>query len=64
MGGSAGAQEEHMDSAEYYRVLADQQYGTLKQECETLKQDPSVWEQCQQHAKSVRDKIAGMAEKG
>ncbi len=64
MSGSAGAQEEHMDSAEYYRVLADQQYGTLKQECETLKQDPNVWEKCQQHAKSVRDKIAGMAEQG
>ena len=42
MSGSAGAQEEHMNAAEYYQALADQQYGTLKQECETLKQDPNV----------------------
>lgn len=64
MSGSAGARAEHMNPAEYYQGLADQQYGTLKQECETLKQDPNVWEKCQQHAKSVRDKIAGMAEQG
>lgn len=62
--GSAGGEEEHMNSAEYYQELARRQHAILKQECDALKRDPSVFEQCQQHAKSVRDKIAGMAEQG
>jgi len=62
--GSAGEEEEHMDSVEYYQELARQQYATLKQECNTLKQNPNVYEQCRTYAKSVRDKIAGMAEQG
>jgi len=60
--GSGGEEEEHMDSVKYYQELARQQYGTLKQECNALKKDPSVYEQCQTYAKSVRDKIKGMAE--
>lgn len=60
--GSTGAEEEHMDSVEYYREVARRQYATLKQECDALKSDPTVWEQCQNYAKSIRDKIAGMAE--
>jgi hypothetical protein len=60
--GSTGAEEEHMDSVEYYQELARRQYGTLKQECDALKRDPTVWEQCQTYAKSIRDKITGMAE--
>ena len=60
--GSAGEEEEHMDSVAYYQELARRQYATLKQECDALKKDPSVYEQCQTYAKSVRDKIAGMAE--
>ena len=60
--GSTGAEEEHMDSVEYYQGLARRQYGTLKQECDALKRDPTVWEQCQTYAKSIRDKITGMAE--
>ncbi len=60
--GSAGEEEEHMDSAKYYQELARQQYATLKQECNALKKDPNVYEQCQTYAKSVRDKITGMAE--
>ena len=60
--GSTGAEEEHMDSVEYYREVARRQYATLKQECNALKSDPTVWEQCQNYAKSIRDKIAGMAE--
>jgi len=59
---SAGEEEEHMDSVKYYQELARQQYGTLKQECEALKKDPNVYQQCQTYAKSVRDKITGMAE--
>ncbi len=51
-----------MDSVKYYQELARQQYATLKQECNALKKDPSVYEQCQTYAKSVRDKITGMAE--
>ncbi|MGH8588537.1 MAG: hypothetical protein ACREXX_04100 [Gammaproteobacteria bacterium] len=60
--GSAGEEEEHMDSVKYYQELARQQYATLKQECNALKRDPNVYEQCQTYAKSVRDKIKGMAE--
>jgi hypothetical protein len=60
--GSTGAEEEHMNSVEYYQQLAHRQYATLKQECDALKRDPSVWEQCQTYAKSIRDKIAGMAD--
>jgi len=60
--GSPGEEEEHMDSVKYYQELARQQYGTLKQECNALKKDPSVYEQCQTYAKSIRDKITGMAE--
>lgn len=60
--GSPGGEEEHMDSVKYYQELARQQYGTLKQECNALKKDPSVYEQCQTYAKSIRDKITGMAE--
>jgi hypothetical protein len=60
--GSTGAEEEHMNSVEYYQELARRQYGTLKQECDALKRDPTVWEQCQTYAKSIRDKITGMAE--
>lgn len=41
-----------------------QQYATLNQECNTLKQDANVYEQCQKYAASVKDKIAGMAEEG
>jgi len=59
---SAGEEEEHMDSVKYYQELARQQYATLKQECEALKKDPNVYQQCQTYAKSVRDKITGMAE--
>ena len=51
-----------MDSVAYYQELARRQYATIKQECDSLKRDPSVYEQCQTYAKSVRDKIAGMAE--
>ena len=51
-----------MDSVRYYQELARQQYATLKQECNTLKKDPNVYEQCQTYAKSVRDEIAGMAD--
>ncbi|MDQ3563238.1 MAG: hypothetical protein M3436_03555 [Pseudomonadota bacterium] len=57
-------QGEHMDRGEYFQALALQQYVTLNQECKTLKQDPNVYDQCQKHAESVRDKIAGMAEQG
>jgi hypothetical protein len=64
MTGSTGAEEEHMDSDEYYQELARRQYATIKQECDALKKDPTVWEQCQNYAKSIRDKIAGMAEQG
>ena len=53
-----------MDRGEYYQAMAREQYVTLKQECNTLKQDANVYEQCQKHAESVRDKIAGMAEQG
>jgi hypothetical protein len=53
-----------MNSAQYHQELARRQFEILKQECNALKRDPSVFEQCQQHAKSVRDKIAGMAEQG
>jgi len=60
--GSTGEEEEHMDSVRYYQELARQQYATLKQECNTLKKDPNVYEQCQTYAKSVRDEIAGMAD--
>jgi len=60
--GSTGAEEEHMDSVQYYQEVARRQYATLKQECDALKRDPSVYEQCQTYAKSVRDKITGMAE--
>ena len=60
--GSTGAEEEHMDSVEYYQEVARRQYATLKQECNALKRDPTVYEQCQTYAKSIRDKIAGMAE--
>jgi hypothetical protein len=62
--GSTGAEEEHMDSVQYYQEVARRQYATLKQECDALKRDPTVWEQCQNYAKSIRDKIAGMAEQG
>ncbi len=62
--GSAGAVAEHMDPVEYYQGLARQQYATLNQECNTLKQDANVYEQCQKYAESVRDEIAGMAEQG
>jgi hypothetical protein len=55
---------EHMDSVQYYQEVARRQYATLKQECDALKRDPTVWEQCQNYAKSIRDKIAGMAEQG
>jgi len=51
-----------MDSVAYYQELACRQYATLKQECDALKRDPAVYEQCQTYAKSVRDKITGMAE--
>jgi hypothetical protein len=57
-----GAEEEHMDNVQYYQGLARRQYATLKQECDALKRDPTVWEQCQTYAKSIRDKISGMAE--
>jgi len=60
--GSPGGEEEHMDSVKYYQEMARQQYGTLKQECNALKKDPAVYEQCQTYAKSIRDKITGMAE--
>jgi len=60
--GSTGAEEEHMDSVAYYQELARRQYATIKQECDALKKDPTVWEQCQTYAKSIRDKITGMAE--
>jgi len=60
--GSTGAEEEHMDSVAYYQELARRQYATIKQECDALKKDPTVWEQCQNYAKSIRDKITGMAE--
>lgn len=60
--GAAGEEEEHMNSVAYYQELARQQYATLKQECNALKKDPNVYEQCQTYAKSVRDKITGMAE--
>jgi hypothetical protein len=60
--GSAGAEDEHMNSVEYYQEVARRQYATLKQECDALKRDPSVYEQCQTYAKSIRDKITGMAE--
>jgi hypothetical protein len=60
--GSTGAEEEHMDSVEYYQELARRQYATIKQECDALKKDPNVYEQCQTYAKSVRDKIIAMAE--
>jgi hypothetical protein len=59
---SAGEEEEHMDSVKYYQELASRQYATLKQECEALKKDPNVYQQCQTYAKSVRDKITGMGE--
>lgn len=62
--GSAGPRREHMDPVEYYQVLANQQYAALQQECNTLKMDPNVYEQCQKHAESTWDKIAGMAEQG
>ncbi len=54
----------HMDRGEYYQVLARQQYVTLKQECNTLKQDPNVYDQCQKHADSIREKILAMAKEG
>ena len=54
----------HMDRGEYYQVLARQQYVTLKQECNTLKQDPNIYEQCQKHADSIREKILAMAKEG
>jgi hypothetical protein len=57
-----GAEEEHMDSVAYYQELARRQYATLKQECDALKNNPAVYDQCQNHAKSVRDQITGMAE--
>ena len=60
--GSPGEEEEHMNSVEYYQELARRQYATIKQECEALKKDPNVYEQCQTYAKSIRDKIRGMAE--
>ena len=60
--GSTGAEEEHMDSVEYYQEVARRQYATLKQECDALRRDPTVHEQCQNYAKSIRDKISGMAE--
>ena len=60
--GSTGGEEEHMNSVEYYQEVARRQYATLKQECNALKRDPSVYEQCQTYAKSIRDKITGMAE--
>ena len=60
--GSTGAEEEHMDSVAYYQELARRQYATIKQECDALKKDPNVYEQCQTYAKSVRDKITAMAE--
>ena len=60
--GSTGAEEEHMDSVAYYQEIARRQYATIKQECEALKKDPNVYEQCQTYAKSVRDKITAMAE--
>ena len=56
---SAGEEEEHMDSVAYYQELARRQYATLKQECDALKKDPSVYEQCQTYTKSVRDRIEG-----
>jgi hypothetical protein len=62
MSGSTGAEEEHMDSVAYYQELARRQYATIKQECDALKKDPNVYEQCQTYAKSVRDKITAMAE--
>ncbi|MGH8489681.1 MAG: hypothetical protein ACREXS_12655 [Gammaproteobacteria bacterium] len=52
----------HMDRGEYYQAMARQQYATLKQECNTLKTDPNVYEQCQKHAESVREKLLGIAE--
>ena len=60
--GATGGEEEHMNSVEYYQEVARRQYATLKQECNALKRDPSVYEQCQTYAKSIRDKITGMAE--
>jgi hypothetical protein len=60
--GSTGAEEEHMDSVAYYQELARRQYATIKQECDALKKDPNVYEECQTYAKSVRDKITAMAE--
>ena len=64
-GGWAGEEQgAHMDRGEYYQAMARQQYVTLKQECNTFKQDPSVYEQCQKHAESVRKKLVGMAEQG
>ena len=60
--GATGGEEEHMNSVEYYQEVARRQYATLNQECNALKRDPSVYEQCQTYAKSIRDKITGMAE--
>jgi hypothetical protein len=57
-----GVEEEHMNSVQYYQEIARRQYATIKQECDALKKDATVWEQCQNYAKSIRDKITGMAE--
>ncbi len=65
MGGWVGEKEgAHMDRGQYYQAIARQQYVTLKQECDTLKQDPNVYEQCRKYAESVREKLVGMAKDG